>query len=90
MWARVAFATVIVIGVVGGSVVMFLVKELVPILRTLAEQRRAPAGDDVQRLGAELRSVEARLSSLETEHRRVAEQAEFAQRLLQDRPSSAG
>jgi hypothetical protein len=88
MWVPVMLAAVIVFGVVGGSVVMFLLKELTPILRTIAEQRRAPAGDDVRSLTAELKAVQARLATLESEHRRVAEQTDFAHRLLQDRHSS--
>jgi hypothetical protein len=83
-WAPVAFAAVIVIGVVGGSLGMMVLKELLPLLRTIAEQRGQPQPLGAQRAD-DLAQIEARLDRLEANDRALLESNEFMRRLLEER-----
>jgi hypothetical protein len=84
-WVPVAFAAVIVIGVVGGQLAMILLKELVPLLRTIAEQKQqqqvVTPGDPavLQRLTA----IEQRLDGMETNIAQLEEEKQFVRRLLE-------
>lgn len=83
-WAPVAFAAVIVIGVVGGSLGMMVLKELLPLLRTIAEQRGQSQSVGTERAEA-LAQIEARLDRLEANDRALLESNEFMRRLLEER-----
>jgi hypothetical protein len=81
------FAAVIVLGVVGGQVMQTVLKELLPLLRTLVEERhsRANASPSSQ-LSTDLQALEARLSRIEEDHQKLTEATVFLQRLLDERP----
>ena len=80
------FAGVIVLAVVGGQVVRTVLRELLPLLRTLVQERQANAASSSSaELPAQLRSLESRFSRLEIEHQELKEANEFLQKLLTDR-----
>lgn len=85
------FAAVIVLGVVGGQVMQTVLKELLPLLRTLVQERQARvSAAPSQDLLAELQAIRVRLTQIEEDHERLSEANAFLQRLLDDRhqPSS--
>lgn len=83
-WVPVAFAMVIVIGVVGGSLAQMVLKEMLPLLRELGEQRRqqAVSAPDIQRVTELLESLDTRLQRIEADHRRLQQDREFSRQLL--------
>ncbi len=88
-WVPVLLAVVIVFGVIGGTVLQMVLKELLPLLRSMAEERRrgdvAPGTDTAERLAA----LEQRLALLEADQRELEEQGEFLQKLLSERQEEA-
>lgn len=83
-WVPVAFAAVIVIGAVGGQLIQMTLKELLPLLRTIAEQKQrqmaAPAEGEVLR---RLAALEEKLEQVEGGVARLEEDREFQRRLLE-------
>jgi hypothetical protein len=87
-WIPVFLAAIIVIGVVGGSVIKMVLKELMPLLRRIAEERTQGAlADPGQR--ELLAGIDRRLRELESGQRQLREEAEFLQRLVEDRGGRA-
>ncbi|HSJ24714.1 MAG TPA: hypothetical protein VK929_08615 [Longimicrobiales bacterium] len=85
-WIPVAFAAVIVIGVVGGQLAHMVLKELLPLLRTIAEQRQhAVPAQEATRIAEALASLDRRLERLEAGHERLDEDRRFVQQLLAGR-----
>jgi hypothetical protein len=85
-WMPVVALTVIIIGVVGGQLAQMVLKELLPLLRTIAEQRQqgvAPA--DMTRLADTLAALDRRLERLEGAHDRLEEERRFTYELLAGR-----
>jgi hypothetical protein len=92
-WMPVVALTVIIIGVVGGQLAQMVLKELLPLLRSIAEQRQqsvAPA--DSARIADALVALERRLERLEVAHDRLEEERRFTYELLAARqhPESRG
>lgn len=80
------FAGFVVLTVVGGQVVRTVLKELLPLLRSLVQERQTSASSSSSsELMAQLRVMESRLSRLEGEHRELKEASEFLQKLLDAR-----
>ena len=80
------FAAVIVLGVVGGQVMQMVLKELLPLLRTLVQERQARVGGtSSQELLGDLKAISARMKRIEEDHERLTEANAFLQRLLDDR-----
>lgn len=81
-WVPVAFAMVIVLGAVGGHLAQMVLKELLPLLRTIAEQKRAelPAAE-LKRVIDALAAVDQRLERLEKAHHRLEEDRAFERQL---------
>lgn len=89
-WVPVAFAAIIVVGVVGGQLAQMVLKELLPLLRTMTEQRRqAVSPVDAAQIAETLAAVERRLERLEAGQARIEEDREFTRRLL-DRQTIEG
>jgi hypothetical protein len=84
-WIPVLFAAVIVVGVVGGSLAQMVLKELLPLLRNLAEQRAVAGGAGADPLAAEVEALRERLAHLEGSHQRLSEESRFLTRLLAER-----
>ena len=83
------FAAVIVLGVVGGQVMQTVLKELLPLLRTLVQERQARVGAaPSQDLLTELQAIRVRITQIEEDHERLSEANAFLQRLLDDRLQS--
>lgn len=81
-WMPVAFAAVIVIGVVGGTLAQMVLKELLPLLRTIAEQRQQPLQpSDAERIIEALSSLDRRMDRLEVAQQRLEEDRRFMAQL---------
>lgn len=81
-WVPVLFAAVIVVGAVGGSLAQMVLKELLPLLRTIAEQRSAAPSADLQQVAEGLEKLDQRLAAVEHDQRRLADDASFVRRVL--------
>jgi len=80
----VLLAAIIVFGIMGTKLGTMIVRELVPLLRTLAERPGAVASSpEMERLPAVLESLDRRLEALEARQRRLEEDREFMVRLLE-------
>lgn len=85
-WIPVLFAAVIVLGVVGGQLMQMVLKELLPLLRTMAQGRQLlSAKADLAQLPELFASLERRLAQVEANQRELKEESEFLQKLLNDR-----
>jgi len=90
-WIPVAFAAVIVIGVVGGSVATMVLKELLPLLRTIAEQRQQPLRpSDAERIIEAISSLDRRMDRLEVAQQRLEEDRRFREQLQAAGPPADG
>lgn len=87
-WIPVLLAAVIVIGVVGGSLAQMVLKELLPLLRTLSEQRNISASADVVQLAADLEAVQAQVAELKSAQNSLAEETRFLTRLLVEKSAT--
>jgi hypothetical protein len=81
-WIPVAFAAVVVIGVVGGTIAQMVLKELLPLLRSIAEQRQQPLPPADPTLVDTLARLERRLDRLEATCDRLEEDRQFMRQLL--------
>ena len=80
------FAAVIVLGVVGGQVMQTVMKELLPLLRTLIQERQSRlSAPPTQELLDELQSISVRMNQIEEDHERLSESNMFLQRLVDER-----
>jgi hypothetical protein len=87
-WMPVAFAAVIIAGAVGGQLIQMTLKELLPLVRAIAEQkqRQAAAGTDTVVL-ERLAGIEERMERLERGVHQLNEDRVFMRQLL-DRQDS--
>jgi hypothetical protein len=84
-WVPVAFAAVIILGAVGGSLAQMVLKELLPLLRTIAEQRSQVRPPDVVRVPP---GLEARIEQIEADQQSLREENAFLRNLLMQRSGS--
>lgn len=85
-WIPVVITALIVLGVVGGSVMQMVLKEVLPLLRTMAQERQAVGGRSGTSPSHEaLESIEKRLARVEAGQRKLEEESEFLQKLLAER-----
>lgn len=80
-WIAVLFAAVIVLGVVGGTVLQTVLKELLPLLRTLVEERKAGIGAGGE-IHERLVALERQVAAMEARHGELKTETEFLQNLL--------
>jgi hypothetical protein len=80
-WVPVALVAIIVVGAVGGQLVQMTLKELLPLLRTLAEQKRGVVDKPDAALQERLRAVEDRLEQLESGMKQLGEEKDFMRQL---------
>jgi len=83
-WIPVFLAAIIVIGVVGGSVIKMVLKELMPLLRRIAEERTQGALSDPGQREL-IATLERRVRELESSQRQLNEETRFLQRLVEER-----
>jgi hypothetical protein len=83
-WIPVFLAAIIVIGVVGGSVIKMVLKELMPLLRRIAEERTHGALSDPGQREL-IATLERRVRELESSQRQLNEETRFLQRLVEER-----
>jgi hypothetical protein len=80
----VLLAAIIVFGIMGTKLGTMVVRELVPLLRTLAERPGSVGSPpELERLPSVLESLDRRLEALEARQRRLEEDREFMVRLLE-------
>jgi hypothetical protein len=82
-WMPVILVTIIIVGAVGGQLAQMVLKELLPLLRTLAEQKRLETATpaDMKRVLDALTSMDERLARLERGQERLESEREFARQL---------
>lgn len=86
-WMFIFLAAVIGLGLVGAHVLQMVLKELVPLLRTMAQERQAIAAKtDLAKLPELVGSLEQRLVRVEANQRKLRDESQFLQKLLNDRP----
>jgi hypothetical protein len=86
-WMPVAFATVIIVGAVGGQLVQMTLKELLPLVRAIAEQKQRQAAAPTDSAVLErLTGIEERMERLERGVQQLNEDKVFMRQLL-DRES---
>jgi aspartate/methionine/tyrosine aminotransferase len=80
----VLLTAIIVFGIMGTKLGTMVVRELVPLLRALAERPGAiGSSPEMERLPTVLESLDRRLESLEARQRRLEEDREFMVKLLE-------
>jgi hypothetical protein len=89
-WVPVLLVAIIVVGAVGGSLGRMVLKELLPLLRSIAESRQPIPAADLERLAADMAELKKRLTSMEHDQQQLREEAEFVQRLLATRSPEPG
>lgn len=83
----VLITALIVFGVVSGSVIRMISREVIPLLRTLVQERRQDVAGPVD--AARLASLEQRVAELEATHHRLWAENEFLHRLVEARPEQS-